>query len=74
MKMQSIDSRTFKLQVCYCIDYRENSLNFTLTSQFWRQRKNKLKKIKNIFRNVQLIKISQLFFKKKTGKKKGKMN
>lgn len=39
MKMQSIDSCTFKLQVCYCIDYRENSLNFTLTSQFWRQRK-----------------------------------
>ena len=68
MKMQSIDSRTFKLQVCYCIDYRENSLNFTLTSQLWRQRKKKLKKIKYIFRNVQLIKISQLFFKKKTGK------
>ena len=70
MKMQSIDSRTFKLQVCYCIDYRENSLNFTLTSQFWRQRKKKLKKKKKRYlENVQLIKISQLFFKKKTGKK-----
>ena len=72
MKMQSIDSCTFKLQVCYCIDYRENSLNFTLTSQFWRQRKKKLKK--RYLENVQLIKISQLSFKKKTGKERGKMN
>ena len=73
--MQSIDSRTFKLQVCYCIDYRENSLNFTLTSQFWRQRKKKLKKIKNIVRKCPINQDKPTFFlRKKLEKKKGKMN
>ena len=60
MKMQSIDSRTFKLQVCYCIDYRENSLNFTLSSQFWQQRKKKLKK--KIFRKCPINQDKPTFF------------
>ena len=46
--MQSINSCTFKLQACYYIDYRENSLYFTCTGQFWRQRKKKI--IEKIFR------------------------
>ena len=66
--MQSINSCTFKLQACYYIDYRENSLYFTCTSQFWRQRKKKI--IEKIFRKCPTNQDKPFFLRKKLEKKK----
>ena len=70
--MQSINSCTFKLQACYYIDYRENSLYFTCTGQFWRQRKKK-QKIKKIFRKCPTNQDKPFFLRKKLEKKKFEM-
>ena len=70
--MQSINSCTFKLQACYYIDYRENSLYFTCTGQFWRQRKKK-QKIEKIFRKCPTNQDKPFFLRKKLEKKKFEM-
>ena len=70
--MQSINSCTFKLQACYYIDYRENSLYFTCTGQFWRQRKKK-QKIEKIFRKCPTNQDKPFFLRKKLEKKNFEM-